>query len=269
MIARLLRLEWAKWSTRREVRGGLIFLVGGVVAYGLLLRGLAESNLQLPALGGVEPSGFHVAYRALRAMLTPLGLLLLLWSAGSIAGEIETGTARAVLLRVPRASYALGKAVLLIAVVGSLLVTMLAAALVTGAAAFGLGAVRAGSVVLHGAGDLLLSGVLASLLTVPPLASLLAVGLCASCVARSQAAAQTLAIGAAFALWAASLVPALEPWTFVASVGTPLAVAVSHSEGLRTLSLSDDLLRHLGVNLLWTGGLLTAGIARLNRRDLP
>jgi ABC-type transport system involved in multi-copper enzyme maturation permease subunit len=269
VIGRALRLEWGRFRARRETRAAALFLLLGTVGYGLLLRAVGGSGLPGAALVGAEPSGFHLAYKTARGIVPLLALFLLLWSAGSIASELESGTLRAPLLRLPRPAVALGKAALYVAAAAVLLGVIFALGLALGALTFGLHAVTADSIVLHTAGALLGSGLLGALLTLLPLASVVALGICASCLTRTAHAALTLALIVACVLWAATLLPVAERVVFPATLGRPLAVALSRAEGLKTESFRDGLLQHLLVNALWTAGLLGLGVARFRRRDLP
>jgi ABC-type transport system involved in multi-copper enzyme maturation permease subunit len=271
LIGRILRVESIQWFARRESQFALAFLLLATVGYAMLLRVLLESDLVPAAVSlftGTEPTGFHLAFTATRALLRLLALFLLLWGSTAIAGELEQGTLRMPLLHVPRLAFPLGKMVFFAAVAAVLAFAILGLSLAVGAWAFGLASVDVGRVTVQARSHLVATGLLATLLTLLPLWSVLALGLCMSCLVRSSQLALTLAIVCALVLWAASLLPGVGGWMFPSTLSWPLEVALRQSEGLRTLSLSQGIWQHCLVNAAWTAGLLALGTARFERRDL-
>lgn len=271
MMARILRLEWYKWRTRRDSRLSVAFLLLGTLGYGALLRLLIEADVtpvSLAALAGAEGSGFQLAYHTTRTLLHLLGLFMLLWGAASIAGEIEKGTHRLLLLRLPRRALALGKAWLLSIVAVLLAMIVLILSLGLGYWAYGLAPVRAGQILLHSTGSLLASGLWATLLSLLPLGAGLALGVCVSCMVRSTQAALSMTLVAAALLWALSLAPGVGAYLFPSTFAWPFDVALSRSEGLKTLSFAPRIWHHCAVNLAWIVALLGLGVLRFERRDL-
>ena len=65
-----------------------------------------------------------------------------------------------------------------------------------------------------------------------------------------------------------SLAPAVGDWLFPSTLAWPLSVALSESQGLKTVSFGQGMARHLLVNLGWIVALLGLGIFRFQRRDL-
>lgn len=271
MIGRILSLEWARWSGRRESLVAVVFLLGATIGYGLLLRVLADSDLApgpVAALLGAETTGFRLALQCARVLLRVLGVFLLIWSATSVAAEIDRGTLRLPLLRVSRAVIPLGKAAFLSLVGAALAATILVLSLALGALGYGLAPVEAGSITLQTRAGLLGAGVAATGLTLLPLFALLALGVCVSCFARSAQGALTLTLILGLLLWGASLAPGVGPYLFPATLEWPFTVAMSKAEGLKVLAFPDRLPSHCVVNILWIVSLLGLGVARFRRRDL-
>lgn len=271
LILKVLHVEWIQWSSRRESRFSVLFLLVATAGYGALVAFLLETDLAPAAVSlitGTEPTGFHLAYTTVHAVARAIVLFTLLWASTSVAGELEQGTLRMPLLRVPRAAFPLGKALFFWSVAAVLTVLVLLVALVVGAWSFGLESVDVGRVTVQSRGDLAVSGAVAVLLTWLPLGSVVALGVCMSCFARSAQLALTLSISGLIVLWGAGLVPGLGNWVFASTLSWPLEVALGHSEGLKTMSYHEGVWRHCLVNLAWTGGMLSLGSLRLERRDL-
>ncbi len=271
MTGRILRFEWARWRGRRESVATVVFLLGGTIGYGVLLRVLADTGLPsgpVAALLGAESTGYRLAYQCVRVMLRVLGIFLLIWSATTVAAEIGKGTLRLPLLRVPRAAVPLGKAAFLSLLSVALAGAVLLLSLALGALSYGLTPVEAGAITLQTRMGLLGAGVAATGLTLLPLLALLALGVCVSCFTRSGQGALTLTLLLGLLLWGGSLAPAFGGFLFPATFNWPFDVALSKAEGLKTLAFSDRLLSHCVVNVAWVISLLALGVARFRRRDL-
>jgi ABC-type transport system involved in multi-copper enzyme maturation permease subunit len=272
VTGKILRFEWARWRGRRESIATVVFLLGGTIGYGVLLRIVADTDLApgpVAALLGAEATGYLLAYQCARALLRVLGLFLLIWSATAVAGEIDKGTLRLALLRVPRTAVPLGKAAFLSLLSVALAGAVLLLSLALGALSYGLAPVDAGAVTLQTRMGLLGAGVAATGLTLLPLLALLALGVCVSCFARSAQGALTLTLLIGLLLWGGSLAPTVGGFLFPATFHWPFDVALSKAEGLKTLAFSDRLLSHCVVNVVWIVSLLAIGVARFGRRDLP
>jgi ABC-type transport system involved in multi-copper enzyme maturation permease subunit len=223
----------------------------------------------MAALLGAEGTGFRLAFQCTRVLLRVLGLFLLIWSAATIAAELDKGTLRIPLLRVPRSAVPLGKATFLALLSGALSVAVLLLSLLLGALTYGLSPVEVGAITLQTRGALLAAGFAATALTLLPMFALLALGVCVSCLTRSAQGAVTLTLVAALVLWGASLVPGIGEFVFPATLNWPFDVALSKAEGLKTLAFVDRVSSHCAVNVLWIVLLLGLGTARFRRRDLP
>ena len=57
-------------------------------------------------------------------------------------------------------------------------------------------------------------------------------------------------------------------YLFPSTFAWPFDVALSRSEGLKTLSFAPRVWHHCAVNLAWIAGLLGLGVLRFERRDL-
>lgn len=270
-MTRLLAYEWAKWWSRRDTRATAATLVLLALAWGALLGFLLDLDVLpdlLRALAGVEPTGFHLAFGVTRSLVGLLGVFLLVWSSASVAGELEAGTLRVPLLRCPRSILPAAKLLVLVGAAAPIALLVLGAGLAAGAWSFGLAGVDAGAVTLHSAGTLLLSGLVGTLLSLLPLASFAALGICLSCWIRGPQAALTTTLLVALVLAGLTLLPGVGGWIFPSTATWPLDVARSQAEGLKTLSYPSGLGRHLLVNLGWTAGLLGLGTFRFLRKDL-
>lgn len=203
-IARVVRYEWVRWRGRRSTWGVAAFFVAGTFLYGQVAKTLGGAGV-IP--GGGEAGGYHLAYRTAAAMLRLAGIFALAWGAFAIAPETEAGRHRMPLLRVSRAAFVAGKAVFLAAVCAALATVILLVSLGVGAWAHGLRGIHVGTIVIHSGGELLASGLIATLLTFAPLAALVALGVAISAVSRSGEMALLFSLMAAALLWGLSFEP--------------------------------------------------------------
>lgn len=268
MMRRLLAFEWLHWSTRRDVR----IAVGGLMLGSLLWSWLAalavESSLIPGFLSGSDATGFAILYRSMRGLSALLALLMLLWSASSVAADFETGQLRAQLLRVRRSELLLSKALHLWLVAAALLGLSLLLCGIVGAVAFGLAPVKIGPLTVHSLGSLLRSGFSAYLLTVLPLASCIALGVTISALSSNSRAATMLTLFAVAGVWTLGQIGSLSSLDFVSAISRPWNVALAHAEGLRTVSHRDALMPLILSNLAWTATCLRLATWRFRRRDL-
>lgn len=259
MILRMVNYEWHKWRVREDGFYLALALLVAAPLYGLALQALIKSGVlsgQVFSLINLEQSGYQLAFRVTRDLMMVLGVVLLIWASTTIAGEREQRTLRLSLLRIRRSEISLAK-LLFLSVLGLVLaIGIFALALGVATWAFGLHGVEAAGLTLHSGADLLISGLIATGLTLLPLGAALTLGLFISTFARSAQTGMILALGTATVLWLVGQIPGADPYIFSSTFNWPFQVALSHSEGLQTLTFTGDLLRHCILNLLWIGGLL-------------
>ena len=270
MLLRVLDFEWGKWKARKESWWTIGFLIVATLGYGALSYFLQQSSLTpiVPGLNTGEGSGFHLAFRTASTVYRVLGLFLLLWGSASLAGEIEKGTLRTPLLRLPRRAFPLGKAAFLGLVGAASALVILALALTVGAASYGLGPIHIGKVLAFSTGELMGAGLLAGVLALLPLASALSLGICFSSLMNSTAGAQSMALIVGTVLLAASLLPESHLYLFPSTAGWPFAVAINKAGGMKDMAFGGRVLSHVGVNLVWIVGLLAVATLRFEKRDL-
>jgi ABC-type transport system involved in multi-copper enzyme maturation permease subunit len=268
MMRRLLAWEWLQWSTRKDVRIAIAGLCLGSLVWSWLGAIAVRSELVPAFLSGSDATGFALAYRSMRGLVALLSLFVLLWSAASIAAELESGQLRAPLLRLRRAEFVLGKALHLWLVSSAILLALLALSWLAGAAFFGLHGVHVGPLTVHSGKGLAVSGLAAVVLTAAPMAALIALGVAISASCGGSRAATMLALCAVAAIWALGQFAPLRTADFVGALSRPWNVALAQAEGLRTSSHRDDLASLLIRCTVWTGFCLGSAVWRFERRDL-
>jgi len=270
-VPRMIMAEWRHWQRRGDGLPVGLMMVVGAMLYGWLLAVLLETSTvggSLMDLTGLSRSGFHLAFRIERDMLLVLGFLMLQWGTATVAGEREAGTLRLLALRAPRAVLPLGKAAFLGLVATLLAFAVLLVSLAVGARTFGLTSVVAGPVEVVSLTELLGVGFWATILTLLPMASLLALSVAVSTLSRSTAVAQVVTVGLILGLAGLALVPGVGKISFLATAAWPLTTAANLGAGLHPHDAGDLLVPHLLVNLAWIVSSLTVAVLVCRRKDL-
>ena len=268
MLRRLLAWEWLHWSTRRDVRIAVAGLILGGILWSWLGAVAVESELVPAFLSGSEATGFALAYRSMRGLTAFLTLFVLLWSAASIAAELETGQLRQQLLRVRRVELLCSKALHLWLVSSAILLMLLLFSWLVGALYFGLRSVHVGPLLVHSASGLAVSGLAALGLATLPLAAVIALAVAISASSGGSRAATMLTLCAVAILWALGQTEPLRAFDFVGALSRPWGVALAQAEGLRTSSHRDGLTPLLLSCTIVTALCLSWAIWRFERRDL-
>jgi hypothetical protein len=271
VLARLVRAEWRQWSRRGDGLPVALVVVVAVGLYGGLLAGVLQTGSLaggLRDLAAIPPTGMHLALRVQRDAMLGLGIVGVTWAAAALAGDRERGTLRLLALRTPRALLPLGKGALLLGMLAATALATLAVADLVGVLTLGLtGVVNPQAGVVTRA-ELLGAGLVATLLTLPTLASALAITLAISARSRTAGVAQATAAAVLLVLAGMTMVPGAAPVSFLDTAAWPFEVAMRLASGLPAPAAEHLLGRHLLVNLAWTASGLLAAAGLCHRQDM-